>query len=153
MLNKGQASSAVQGKGQLLQGSGKRLPQPLQHQGVFQRFLQCLSVTHEVWIVAAEGKTHSDQRVWSGVAIHAWLPPRTSCQLDALRWEQSHVYLTGCSSKPRAEVQKQQQQTWSLQLRLVFQSGKGGSESFCSPGERVETNKKGKGRIKVILNH
>lgn len=67
MLNKGQASSALQDKSQLLQGSGKRLPYPSQRRGVFQRFLLCLSVTHQVQIVGAEVERHSAQRsdlVW-----------------------------------------------------------------------------------------
>jgi len=67
VLNKGKASSATQDKSELLQGSGKRLPQPLQRRGASQRFVLCLSITHQVRTVATEGKTDSDQRsdlVW-----------------------------------------------------------------------------------------
>lgn len=142
MLNKGQASSAVQGKSQLLQGSGKRLPHPSQCWGVFQRFLLRLSNPLGADRGCREENTLGP-KVWSGVAIHMWLPPRASHWRDALRWEQSHVYLKGCSSKPRAEVQKQQQQPRSLQLRLVFHSqGKVDLKAFVSLGRGWKQTKK-----------
>lgn len=63
-------------------------------------------------------------------------------------------------SVSKAALQNPEQSTKAAATAMVFaatarfpQLGKGGSESFCSPGERVETNKKGRGRIKVILNH
>lgn len=152
VLNKGQASSAVPGKRQLWQGSGKQLPHPLQCRGLFQRFLLCLSITHQTQIVAAEGKMHPDQRsdpVW---------PFTHGCLLElhagTMLWEQSHACLKGCSSEPRAQVKKQWQQPQSSQLWLIFYSqGKVDLKASVTLGRGWKQTKKGRGRIKVILNH
>lgn len=107
-------------------------------------------VTHQVKTMAAEGKTRLDRT--KGLAIHGCLlQPRADVIQEG---ENSLVYLKGCSSKPGAEVQKQQQQPWSLQLQLVFHSqGKVDLKAFVPLGRGWKQTKKGRGRIKVILNH
>jgi len=58
------------------------------------------------------------------------------------------VYLKRCSSKPRAEIQKQQQPQ-SLQLQLVFHSqGKVDLKAFVPLGRGWKQTKKEEGELK-----
>lgn len=138
-------------KSQLLQGSGKRLLHPAQHQrAAQQQFSFIPPCTHQGY---RRGRcTWTKGLIWHGnshgAASQSSVPARCFKVRTASPRSQRLLF-----KNPELKHTKAAATATVLAATARFpQPEKGGSESFCSPGERVETNKKGRGRIKVILN-